>query len=338
MRKFLLLCKAFRKYMPVISALFFLSTALGWSAGYQEEKLLDTNSYSLDELKRKTDEHKIEIQVLEDQIKDLKADSDWMILKINQIQDSGRVVQPTLKTALRHKEDKIKELTKTKKRLESLVKYYSAIEKSKQDGTFESIVDKKIATLESTPEKSEKPEKKEPVIQAKETPPKPDKKALQKNLPFVTDNPKEITSVSSSELQAAIDKTGLRDWVEIVGSGTCLRLETTLPILFPTGSAVIAGEYKPFFRKLADLLKPYDVKILISGFTDTVPIHNKKYPSNFELGANRATNVIHLLVAYGLKPSIFKIDSTGEYRFAAKKPSTQNAFERRVEITVIFAG
>ena len=164
MRGSLLLCKAFRKYMLVLPALVFLSTVAGWSAGYQEEKLLDTNSYSLDELKKKTDEHKIEIQVLEDQIKDLKADSDWMILKINQIQDSGRIAPATLKAALRHKEDKIKELAKTKKRLESLVKYYSAIEKSKQGGIFENIVDKKIARLES---KTEKPEQKEAAAQPK---------------------------------------------------------------------------------------------------------------------------------------------------------------------------
>lgn len=318
MRGSLLLCKAFRKYMPVISALFFLSTALGWSAGYQEENLLDTNSYSLDELKKKTDEHKIEIQVLEDQIKDLKADSDWMILKINQIQDSGRIAPATLKTALRRKGDKIKELTKTKKRLESLVKYYSALEKSKQDIIFDNIVDKKIAVLES---KTKKPDKKEVPVQPKKV-----------------SSLKGKTSVSRTELLAAIEKAGLQDWVEIQGTGTCLRLETILPILFSTGSAVIAGEYKPFFHKLAELLKPYDVKIFVDGYTDTVPIHNKKYPSNFELGTNRASNVIHQLVAYGLKPSIFKIESTGEYRFAAKKPSTQKAFERRAEITVIFSG
>nr|NJM01010.1 hypothetical protein [Desulfobacula sp.] len=188
MREFLLLCKAFRKYMPVISALFFLSTALGWSAGYQEEKLLNTDSYSVDELKKKADEHNIEIQVLEDQIKDLKADSDWMILKINQIQDSGRIVQANLKTALRHKEDKIKELTKTKKRLESLVKYYSTIEKSKQGGTFESMVDKKIVTLESKPEQ---PEKKETVIQAKEeAPPKTGQNRITEKSAFCHGQPK----------------------------------------------------------------------------------------------------------------------------------------------------
>ena len=314
----LLICKAFRKYVLIFSALFFLYVPVAWSAGYQEEKLLDTSAYSSDDLKKKADDHKVEIQALEAQIKDIEADSDWMILKINQIQDSGRIAPATLKTSLRYKENKIKELAKTKKRLETLVRYYSAAEKSKQDGTFENIVNKKITDLES---KIGKPEKKEAAIKAKKI-----------------SSAKSSTAVSRTDLQAAIDRVGLRDWVEIVGSGTRLRVETILPILFPTGSAVIAGEYNSFFQKLAELLKPYNVKILVKGYTDKIPIHNKTYPSNFELGANRATNVIHLLVRYGLKPSIFKIESTGEYRFAAKKPSTQKAFERRAEITVIFAG
>lgn len=328
-------CKAFRKSMLILSVLFFLNASLVWSAGYQEEKLLDASLYSSDDLKKKIDEHKIEIQVLEGQIKDFETESDWLLLKINQILDSGRPAPLDLKDSLRHKEEKIKEFVKTKKRLESLVQYYSASVKSKHDNTLEDLVKKKIATLES---KSEKSEKKETIAKAKNIPPRKDNKALQKNLHFITDNPSEITSVKRSELQAAIDRIGLRDWVEIVGSGTCLRLETTLPILFPTGSAVIAEEYKSFFKKLAELLKPYDVKILVSGYTDKVPIHNKKYPSNFELGANRATNVIHQLVDYGLKPAIFKIESTGEHRFAAKKISKQKAFERRAEVTVIFAG
>ncbi len=328
MRGSLLDYKAFKGYVLILLAFFFLNVALGWSAGYQEEKLLDASFYSLDDLKKKIDEHNIDIKVLESQIKDFETESDWLLLKINQIQDSGRPAPSELKTSLRLKEEKIREFIKTKKRLESLVRYYSAAVKSKQDGSFENLVNKKVATLEP---KTEKPEKKIISSGKKNTP-------LQKNLHFVTKNPKEITSIKQSELEAAIDKLELRDWVQIVGSGTCLRLETKLPILFPSGSAVIADEYKSFFQKLAELLKPYDVKVLVAGQTDTVPIHNKKYSSNFELGANRASNVIHQLVSYGLKPSIFKIESSGEHRFAAKKISKQKAFERRVEVTVIFAG
>jgi len=100
----------------------------------------------------------------------------------------------------------------------------------------------------------------------------------------------------------------------------------------------VSKEYQSFFKKLASFLKPYDVKVLVNGYADTFPIRTKQYPSNFELGAARAANIIHALVKQGLKPSIFKIETTGEYRFAAKEPSKQKSFQRRAQVTVIFSG
>ncbi|MCP3928538.1 MAG: OmpA family protein, partial [Bacteroidetes bacterium] len=119
-------------------------------------------------------------------------------------------------------------------------------------------------------------------------------------------------------------------------SGECLKLKTTLPILFPIGSAEIANEYKSFFMRFANLLKAYEVQIIVQGYADIDPIHTKKYPSNFELGAIRAANVVHELIKNGLKPSIFKINSPGKYRFSASGEPTQKALERRAEVTVVF--
>jgi flagellar motor protein MotB len=124
----------------------------------------------------------------------------------------------------------------------------------------------------------------------------------------------------------------------VSGDDTCLRIQTTLPILFTSGSAKVANEYQPFLKRLASFLKPYDVKVLVNGYADTVPINSKQYPSNFELGAARAANIVHQLVNQGLKPSIFKIETTGEYRFAAKEPSQQKSFQRRAQVTVLFSG
>ena len=45
-------------------------------------------------------------------------------------------------------------------------------------------------------------------------------------------------------------------------------------------------------------------------------------------------NIVHRLVGHGLKPSIFRIESTGKYRFAAKGMSKQKTLERRgAEVT-----
>ncbi len=281
-------------FILIILCTFFPSSI--WSAGYQEQKLFDGNFYSSEDLRGKIEIYNIEIQVLDDEIKALETDIDWLVLKINQIHDYHRTAGMNLKKSITSKEKKVITLRKIKNRLEQLVQHYSAM-------------------LDAD---------KEPVQQSMP--------------PTLAENPDRYGPISKIQLQTAINQAGLNDWVEIIGTGTCLRLETTLPILFPTGSAKLANEYTSFFKKLADFLKSYDVKVLVNGYADTLPIHNKKYSSNFELGATRAANIVHQLVNYGLKPSIFKIESTGKHRFAAKRMSKQKSFERRAELTVIFSG
>jgi flagellar motor protein MotB len=172
-----------------------------------------------------------------------------------------------------------------------------------------------------------------------------EKKSSGQDIQQILNNQSQKEIVLSNNAKASIDKkklyyeihqAGLADWIEMSDNGECLRLKTTLPILFPIGSAEIAKEYNSFFTRFANLLKAYEVQILVEGYADIDPIHNKKYPSNFELGAIRAANVVHELVKNGLKPSIFKINSPGKYRFTANGEPTQKALERRAEVTVVF--
>ncbi len=138
------------------------------------------------------------------------------------------------------------------------------------------------------------------------------------------------------ELYQNIKKAGLSDWVELAKGSECCSLQNSLPILFPSGSASLAKEYKVFLKQLAHMLKKYKIHIRVNGYADVDSIHTKKYPSNFELGAARAANIVHELVKNGIKPSVFEIGSTGRYRPDAKGMSRKKAFERRAEITVIF--
>jgi len=138
------------------------------------------------------------------------------------------------------------------------------------------------------------------------------------------------------ELRFRVKKCGLGDWIEFAADGECCRLVTRLPILFASGSAKIADTYKNFFKKLATCIRNYDVRIIVDGYADIDAIHNKKYPSNFELGAARAANIVHELIKYGVKPSIFKISTTGKYRFKAKGMSKKKTIERRADLTIIF--
>ncbi len=315
----------------LIMVIGFVFPSMIFSAGYQEEKLFDGEFYTTEDLRRKIEHHTKQVDTLKKQIKSLETDIDWLVLKINQIEDTGRTASYSLKNSIKAKEKKVQTLSRSKSRLEYLVQYYSAMLDSTKKQELDEIFNNKV-----------------PGFKMKEKPRLRSEKKIEKKS-IIASTPVAMTpvlkldqdlydGVSKLELETAVKKAGLSDWVEIVGTGSCLRIETTLPILFPTGSAKLAGEYKSFFKKLAGFLKPYDVKVLVTGYADKVPIQNKKYPSNFELGATRAANIVHQFVSYGLKPSIFRIESTGKYRFAAKQPSVQKSLERRAEVTVIFSG
>ncbi len=315
--------------MPFVFFMFFVfSPALTFSAGFQEKKMFDGDFYSSDELRRKIENHNIEIKAVNDQIKALETDIDWLVLKINEIQDSGRIADINLKKSITSKEKIVNTLQKSKNRLGYLVQYYTTQLDPKPEQTLKKILKDRLSISNS---------KKTDVLEESIVPQKIVSQSKVKSMPVQTvKDYNEEESISESQLLTAINNAGLSDWIEIIGSDDCMKIQTTLPILFPTGSAKVANEYKSFFQKLALFLKSYDVKILVNGYADSVPINNKKYPSNFELGAARAANIVHQLVNHGLKPSIFQIESTGKYRFAAKGMSKQKTLERRAEVTVIF--
>ena len=331
--KVLLMKNSFKISVPVF-IIFLLMPSLMWGEGFQEEKLFDGSFYSTGEVRQKVETHKKELQDLAHQIKAQKIDLDWLVLKINQIQDSGRAVSSVLKQAVTKKEKKIDILQKTKNRLEYLVHYYSEKGANNEDqNRIDPILKKKRAEDTASEQSIQRND-----VTVKTIMPKISAQIKQSTEDDVKKKSDNNNRVTKSELQSAIKNSGLGDWVEIVETGPCLRMETTLPILFPSGSATVVKEYKPFLKKLAVFLKPYDVKVFVNGYADTVPIKSRTYPSNFELGATRAANIVHLLVRSGLKPAIFKIASAGEYRFAAKGMSKQKSFERRAEVTVIFSG
>jgi chemotaxis protein MotB len=139
-------------------------------------------------------------------------------------------------------------------------------------------------------------------------------------------------------LKEEISAQGLLEWFRMETSENGdLILESTLPILFASGSSVVVDAYDPFLKQVAGFLKHHKAWIMVDGYTDTDPIKTQKFPSNFELGAIRAANIIHSLVRYGADPSMFMLASTGEYRFPDARPMTDNkVMERYVNLTLAF--
>jgi chemotaxis protein MotB len=287
-----------RGFIATMSVLFILLCSYSNVSGYLAAEF-SPDAYSIEELGRLIKDYQSQVRVFDTQIKDVENNLNWLELKIKRIEDSGRKVQNQLKASVKKKKEKRGLLKKRKSQLEKVVDRYEV-----------SYKNMKSSLQQKTSIKS-------------------------RSIETIVGKP----SRKVSDLEIAIKQSGLSDWIEVSSrEDGCFIVKNTLPILFSSGSASLAKEYHSFLGKLAGFLKPYDVRVFITGYADSDPIKTLKYPSNFELGASRAANIAHGLVKFGLKPNIFKIGTTGEHRFAAKEPSKKKSFQRRAQITVVFSG
>ena len=329
-------------FFPLLIILFFFFAA-GLSFGYQEEKLFHVEHAPIQVLENAIIAYNEQIKQYNEQIQSLNSEVVWLVLKINKIQDLGHKASLRQKEAIVKREKKISSLIKTKSRLELLVnKYSKQLAKKKEIEAKKRREIRKAKLLAETralpplkaKTKSSNAFKKKisvinekPIISQDLKNNKPEKKET----PYI-----KKSKLKKADLLVAIKKAGLEDWVEINKTSVSNRfkMDTILPILFSSGSAAIAKEYRDFFKKLALFVKPYNARIYVKGYTDTTPIKTKKYSSNFELGSARASNVVKLLVNQGAKPSSFTIVVTKKNRAIVK--SKPKALDRKVEVSVIF--
>ncbi|MDQ0176854.1 flagellar motor protein MotS [Bacillus chungangensis] len=107
-------------------------------------------------------------------------------------------------------------------------------------------------------------------------------------------------------------------------------------VLFQTGDASILESAHPFLDKVGTLLGSMPNLVKIEGHTDSRPINNFRYPSNWELSTARASSVIRFLTdSNGLDPARFIAVGYGDTRPVASNDNPDNwEKNRRVEIII----
>jgi chemotaxis protein MotB len=131
--------------------------------------------------------------------------------------------------------------------------------------------------------------------------------------------------------------------VELLKRGINIRLASS--DLFRSGDATLSrsGRYivDSVTVQLLDIVERYHLTCDVEGHTDDVPIRSYKFPSNWELSASRAANVLRRMIDAGipedqsraigfadLRPLIEPRDSTGAIVKGARRAN------RRVEIII----
>lgn len=107
--------------------------------------------------------------------------------------------------------------------------------------------------------------------------------------------------------------------------------------VFDSGSDQLRPEGRALVDTLATSLVSLGNYIRIEGHTDNVPIHNEKFPSNWELSTSRATVVVSYLIAkFGMRPDALSAAGYAEYRPVAENDTEEGkARNRRVDIIVL---
>lgn len=136
-----------------------------------------------------------------------------------------------------------------------------------------------------------------------------------------------------TQLRSMIDAGKLK--VKIVDGRMVLALATD--VLFASGSADLSpGGLATINEVTSVLLTIQERKFQVEGHTDNVPIHNARFPSNWQLGAGRAITIVNTMVAAGMGPNRLSAASYGETRpVAPNDTELGRSSNRRIEIVVV---
>ena len=88
--------------------------------------------------------------------------------------------------------------------------------------------------------------------------------------------------------------------VEIIMTDDAVRFRISSEILFESGAAHLAAEGQPVLDRLIPLLNSDpNLRLVVEGHTDSVPIQTERFPSNWELSTGRAAAVARYLIEPG---------------------------------------
>jgi chemotaxis protein MotB len=128
-----------------------------------------------------------------------------------------------------------------------------------------------------------------------------------------------------------------RPGIAVVGDRFVFQSE----VLFPVGSADLTPAGEAQMTTLAATIKdiaseiPPEVNwiLRVDGHTDPQPVKSGSFPSNWELSAERAIEVVRLLIAHGVPADHLAATAFGEYQpFAPGDTPDAYAKDRRIEL------
>lgn len=152
---------------------------------------------------------------------------------------------------------------------------------------------------------------------------------------FVTQPPDRWTARLSRQLRAYVDSRELQLDVTVIESETEVTVRLNNAILFASAAVEVQPGGRTLLADLADPLAASPARIEVRGHTDSVPIDNWLFPSNWELASARAAAVVRVLIGAGVPAERLSAVGFADTRPIADDATAEGRREnRRVELVL----
>lgn len=152
--------------------------------------------------------------------------------------------------------------------------------------------------------------------------------------------------MSGGKLRKEAFPEAMRNMIEEIDSLPDVEMENTENgmviriagnIFFDSGSSLINPGGFSLLKKVGSLISQTPNRVRIEGHTDNVPIATEAFPSNWDLSAARAVNIVKFLTDHmNVYPRRLSAVGYGESRPIKSNDTPENrALNRRVEIVLV---
>jgi chemotaxis protein MotB len=147
---------------------------------------------------------------------------------------------------------------------------------------------------------------------------------------------KTVSEARTAMERAFTANPTLRARARIVGTKDGFTVSLAEAGFFAPGEANVREDAQSLVTVIADALRDSPAQLRIEGHTDSTPIANARYPSNWELSSARASVVLAQFLARGMPPARLSLAGYGGERPIADNALPEGrALNRRVDLVIL---
>ena len=136
------------------------------------------------------------------------------------------------------------------------------------------------------------------------------------------------------EIEAAMKDINPND-INIEDTPEFTKITLKSDSFFESARATISDKTREQLEKLGETLAGRDQPMIVTGYTDNLPINNFQFPSNWELSAARAGTVARVFIDMGVDKSYLTIEGKADNNeVAPNRTAYGRSLNRRVIIMI----